>query len=105
MRALLKIIDCLPSGPDWHCQIFELTGNEKDENGDFRTERVELWHRDPVECIAELLGNPQFEGKLGYRPIHVYRNPDGTNREYSEMWTADWWWEIQVKMSLRELAT
>ncbi|KAF8954739.1 hypothetical protein BDZ97DRAFT_1927768 [Flammula alnicola] len=25
----------------------------------------------------------------------VYKNSDGTNREYNEMWTADWWWETQ----------
>ncbi|KAJ7290123.1 hypothetical protein C8J57DRAFT_1164296 [Mycena rebaudengoi] len=25
----------------------------------------------------------------------MFKNEDYTNREYSEMWTADWWWNIQ----------
>lgn len=95
-RALLKRIDALQDGPKWDCDIFELTGNEIDEKGEFRTEKVELWHRDPTECIRELFGNPSFKGKQGYQPVRVFRNDDGTNREYSEMWTANWWWEIQV---------
>ena len=67
-----------------------------DANGDHRIETLELWHRDPIECIAELLGNPYFRGKQQYAPRHVFRNKDGTNWEFGEMWTADWWWEIQV---------
>ncbi|KAJ7689554.1 hypothetical protein B0H17DRAFT_937114, partial [Mycena rosella] len=43
------------------------------------------------------LGNPSFMNQ-GYAPIRVYKTlRDGvlSNREYSEMWTADWWWKIQ----------
>lgn len=60
---------------------------------------VELWHRDPVECVRELLGNPSFK-KQGYVPRRIFKkmseDGEGTNREYNEMWTADWWWEVQV---------
>ena len=58
-----------------------------------------MWCRDPIECVKELLGNPAFT-KQGYVPQRVFRgrdeNGEGVNREYSEMWTADWWWTIQV---------
>ncbi len=77
----------------------KIVGDEKDTNGDFRTETLELWHRDPLECIAELLANPLFEAHQTYQPQRVYRqqkNGVGANREYSEMWTGDWWWETQV---------
>ncbi|KAF8170150.1 hypothetical protein BJ912DRAFT_1025406 [Pholiota molesta] len=63
--------------------------------GHFKTEEVELWHRNPLECIVELFSNPKFKGKQAYAPIRVFKNADGTNREYSEMWTSNWWWEIQ----------
>ncbi|KAJ7634868.1 hypothetical protein FB45DRAFT_830357 [Roridomyces roridus] len=62
-----------------------------------------MWHRDPVEVVRELLGNPSFQDQ-GYAPIRIFKEfeegrGDGkdcfSNREYSEMWTADWWWEIQ----------
>lgn len=68
----------------------------KDVNGDNRFETLELWHRDPVECITELLANPYFRGKQQYAPRRIFRNKNGTNQEFGEMWTADWWWKIQV---------
>ncbi|KAF8222409.1 hypothetical protein L208DRAFT_1322791, partial [Tricholoma matsutake] len=30
-----------------------------------------------------------------YTPQQVFRNKNGTNQEFREMWTADWWWKIQ----------
>jgi hypothetical protein len=71
-------------------------GDLTDANGNNRLETLELWHRDPIECVAELLGNPFFRGKQQYAPRRVFRNKDGTNRDFGEMWTADWWWKTQV---------
>ena len=44
------------------------------------------------------MGNPAFKGKQCYTPHKVYKNDNGTNREYGEMWTTDWWWNLQVAM-------
>ncbi|KAF7344345.1 hypothetical protein MSAN_01915500 [Mycena sanguinolenta] len=93
--AFLKFIDALPRGPAWDCHLMELTGDEVDEKGEKKKETVELWYRDPVECVRELLGNPAFRGKQSFAPRRVFRREGGQNREYSEMWTARWWWEIQ----------
>ncbi|KAF8151363.1 hypothetical protein B0H34DRAFT_678011 [Crassisporium funariophilum] len=71
------------------------TGNKTDSMGHFKTEEVELWHRNPLECIVKLFSNSKFKGKQVYTPICVFRNADGTNCKYSEMWTSNWWWEIQ----------
>ena len=68
----------------------------QDANGNNRIETIELWHWNPVEYIAELLGNPYSHGKQEYAPRWVFRNSNGTNQEYGEMWTADWWWKTQV---------
>jgi hypothetical protein len=95
-RAFLKYIDSLPRGATWACTPLVITGNDIDGDGAKKKEVVELWHRDVVEVVKELLGNPAFKGKLGFRPQRLYRNPNRTNREYSEMWTANWWWNIQV---------
>jgi hypothetical protein len=78
-----------------------LKGDELDPEGKQKTEVLELWHRDPVDCVRELLGNPTFKNQ-GYAPIRVFKSFDAatgaySNREYSEMWTADWWWKIQVR--------
>ncbi|KAJ7186672.1 hypothetical protein C8R46DRAFT_1157897 [Mycena filopes] len=99
-RAFLKHIDTLPEGPGWHCHPFELKGDELDADSAPKVEIVNMWYQDPVECVRELLGNPAFDGNMGFVPCHVFRDVDddgeGKNREYSEMWTAEWWWEIQA---------
>ncbi|KAJ7193749.1 hypothetical protein GGX14DRAFT_378748 [Mycena pura] len=100
-RAFLQRIDAIPAGPEWICHPFQLTGDEKDDKEEFKHEIVELWYRDPVECVRELLGNPMLANQ-GYEPCRVFRAMDNAgnllNQEYSEMWTADWWWETQDKL-------
>ncbi|KAF8121357.1 hypothetical protein K438DRAFT_1913726 [Mycena galopus ATCC 62051] len=83
-RAFLKRIDALPEGPKWTCYPFELVGDE-------------MWCRDPVECVRELVGNTTFKTQA-YEPCRIFKTFVGGkygNREINEMWTADWWWEIQ----------
>ena len=71
-------------------------GDRVGEDGEKMTEDLELWMRDPIECVKELLGNPAFRKWMSFVPERVYADENGTNRIYDEMWTADWWWEIQV---------
>lgn len=61
-------------------------------------EYVEVWRRDPVECVRELLGNPAFKDYISYIAEHVYLDKEGKVRVFDEMWTADWWWNTQVSL-------
>ncbi|KAJ7261447.1 hypothetical protein C8J57DRAFT_1232312 [Mycena rebaudengoi] len=84
---------------DDYLKLKTLTGDELDDEGKPKKQIVELWHRDPVECARELLGNPMFTNQE-YVPRRVFKNRDSnsgaySNRVYSEMWTADWWWKVQ----------
>ncbi|KAJ6629714.1 hypothetical protein B0H10DRAFT_2208670 [Mycena sp. CBHHK59/15] len=94
-RAFLQKVDALPTGPAWQCEMFEIRGDEKDAHGKFKTEEVEFWKRNPVECIRELMGNAAFRDKMRYAPERVYLDADGNQREFSEMWTGEWWWKLQ----------
>ncbi|KAK0462568.1 uncharacterized protein EV420DRAFT_1639790 [Desarmillaria tabescens] len=94
-RKLFQTIDKLPTGPEWECEIFKIVGDEVDEKGNNRTEEVELWKRDPVACVRELVGDPRFINCIRYAPERIYKDSNGTSRVYSEMAMADWWWEIQ----------
>ncbi|KAJ7782948.1 hypothetical protein B0H16DRAFT_1658373 [Mycena metata] len=94
-RAFLQKIDALPSGPEWECEIFDVRGDEKDASGAFKTEEVEFWKRNPVDCIRELMGNAAFRDQMHYAPHRKYRDEAGTRREYDEMWTGEWWWKLQ----------
>jgi hypothetical protein len=96
-RLFLEKIDNLPTqGPKWICDIITAAGDRIDEDGKVMVEKLELWRRDPVECVRELMENPSFQGHMAYAPERVYKDEEGKVRIYDEMWTANWWWDLQV---------
>ena len=52
----------LPQGPGWACYSFRINGDEKDKEGDLRTEDVELWHRDPVALHQRIVQKLRIPG-------------------------------------------
>lgn len=82
---LFKKLDQLPRGPQWECEIFEAMGDQLDANGKPCTERLELWKRNPVDCIRELMGNPAFRETMQYAPERMYADPMGKERLYENM--------------------
>ncbi|KAI5886664.1 uncharacterized protein SCHCODRAFT_02517285 [Schizophyllum commune H4-8] len=102
--SFFRAVDQLPQAPGWSCRSWTVKGNVVGKDGAVETENVELWLRDPIACIRELLGNPSFKDHSTYAPYRVYERlndqGEGVNREYDEMWTANWWWEVQDKLGL-----
>ncbi|KAI6026905.1 hypothetical protein BKA83DRAFT_4463011 [Pisolithus microcarpus] len=94
-RSFLKKVDKLRTGPAWTCEMIDVVGDVVGEDGALKHEQLELWRRDPVECVEELIGNPAFRDQMAYEPERAYADEKGENRIYNEMWTADWWWEMQ----------
>jgi hypothetical protein len=92
----VKTIDKMLTGPGWTCEIIDLAGDQVGDDGRTLVEDLELWRRDPVECVSELIGNPAFKEYISYVPEHVFTDDTGQERIYDEMWTGDWWWETQV---------
>ncbi|KAI6027998.1 hypothetical protein BKA83DRAFT_4462563 [Pisolithus microcarpus] len=95
MQSFLKKVDKLRTGPAWTCEMIDVVGDVVGEDGALKHEQLELWRQDPVECVEELIGNPAFRDQMAYEPKHAYADEKGENRIYDEMWTADWWWEMQ----------
>ncbi|KAH7926125.1 hypothetical protein BV22DRAFT_1009731 [Leucogyrophana mollusca] len=62
------------------------------------SEDVDLWLRDPVECIKDLIGNSSFRDCMTYAPERAYADRLGKTRLFDDMWTADWWWDTQRKL-------
>ncbi|KAI0083765.1 hypothetical protein BDY19DRAFT_899724 [Irpex rosettiformis] len=93
-------IDRLPQrhGTEWRCDEISITGNIANDSGEPASEKVELWRRDPVECVRELIGNPAFRDAIAYAPEQVYLDNERKSRIVDEMWTADWWWKTQEKL-------
>lgn len=55
-----------------------------------------FFYRDMVQCVEYLLSQPAYRDDIVYAPVREY-NETG-ERLYSEMHTADWWWETQVRV-------
>lgn len=99
-QNFLKRIDSLPTqASQWTCDIITSTGDQLTDDGEpVPPERLELWRRDPVECMKELMGNPIFKESLEYAPHKQFLDEEGNIRVFEEMWTGDWWWNTQVKL-------
>ena len=94
---LMDTIDELPHGVDWTYRPVTLHGDLLNDAGEQRTEQLELWYREPVGIVRELMGNPMFRDVMRYSPEKIYRDEEGKERIVNEMWTADWWWKMQVR--------
>jgi hypothetical protein len=44
------------------------------------TEEYELWRRDLIQIIRQLIGNPALEKNMAYAPELVYADSKGTIR-------------------------
>ncbi|KAG2119847.1 uncharacterized protein F5147DRAFT_796049 [Suillus discolor] len=97
-RSFLKKVDELPHGAAWSCKKISVQGNRTDEKGEPLHEDVELWMRNPVECIKDLIGNPLFKDQMVYTPARAYTDSAGLHRVIDDMWTADWWCDMQKKV-------
>ncbi|KAF9061039.1 hypothetical protein BDP27DRAFT_1149834, partial [Rhodocollybia butyracea] len=81
-RGMLKCIDEIPERcGKWRTK--QLTFRDKPG------EHFTVYHRDPVEAIKALWGDPAFAEHLVYKPGKLFRGAEQTenNRIYSEMWT------------------
>ena len=88
-RTLHQLIDKLPerAGP-WRERI--LTFEDRDEEFIIR-------YRNSLEAVKALIGDPTLSTDMTYSPQKVFSlQDDHEERLISEMWTADWWWEVQV---------
>ncbi|KAG2355977.1 hypothetical protein BDR07DRAFT_1538284 [Suillus spraguei] len=97
-RSFLKKVDELPHGAAWSCKKISVQGNRTDQKGEPLQEDVELWMRNPVECIKDLIGNPLFKDHMVYTPAHAYKDSPGLQQVIDNMWTADWWCDKQKQL-------
>ena len=95
-EAFLGDVDKLPRGPKWTCTTITIEGDNMEQGGGRAVEEYNLWARDIVDCVRELICNPVFKGFMHFAPEKHFSNTARTSRVYDEMWTGDWWWKTQV---------
>ncbi|KAG2085840.1 hypothetical protein BD769DRAFT_1374013 [Suillus cothurnatus] len=65
-------------------------------------EAFDIYHRDVLECIKALYGDPDFADYLVFAPERHYTDDDETVRLYSDMHTVKWWWNTQKKLDKQQ---
>ncbi|KAJ7845794.1 hypothetical protein B0H13DRAFT_1647159 [Mycena leptocephala] len=100
IRTFLQAIDSLPIGAGWNIKHIPLTGDIVDENGKLKEETAELWFRDPVDCVKELMGNPAFKYVMDYAPTRLFVDAKRAEELFKEMSSAGWWWKMQLQLPI-----
>lgn len=52
-----------------------------------------FYYRDPIDCVKYLIRQRAYESDMVFSPERLY---EGSERQYGELHTADWWWDTQV---------
>lgn len=89
MEQFNRDVDNLPHGPEWHRQTIQV-------DGDQGSEILDLWLRDIVEVVRELIKDRRFLEYMRFAPERHWETAEKKIRIYDEMWSGDWWWRIQV---------
>jgi len=55
---------------------------------------IEFWKRDRLQVLQDIVGDVRLAPHMKWAPER-HRNSKG-ERIYSELWTGNWWWEMQV---------
>jgi hypothetical protein len=76
----------LPGRPRFYCKEVDI-GHET----------LDFYHRDTLECIRSIFGDPQYAEDLVFAPERHYTNRERDCRLYHEMYVGDWWWDTQVR--------
>ena len=103
-RVFFQIIDALPTSriPEFECEQIQVEGTCLDGMGKKCIEVVELWHRNLIDCIREIIGNPALQDHLQYSPVKIFTNSSCDEQVFNEMRTAEWWWDVQVSVIINK---
>ena len=87
-KALRKLIELLPSGPQWKRRSIKPESSAKHD--------FQLFYRDAIECLQHLIHLPSINGWIEFVPKRIYSTADRLQHIYTEWITGDRAWELQV---------
>jgi hypothetical protein len=88
-----------PSKHSFECINVELPGDKLDGEGRPLVEHMELWRRNILDCVRDLIGNPAFRDVMAYAPHRAFRELEALRQIFDQAWTAEWWWDMQVSFA------
>ncbi|KAJ3833014.1 hypothetical protein F5878DRAFT_666038 [Lentinula raphanica] len=84
LLAIPGVKEKLPRAGEWKTR--KLRFKDDESSNDFI-----LRHRDILECVQSLWGDPALADHLVYKPKKIFQDAGKTKRVYSEMWEGKWW--------------
>jgi hypothetical protein len=88
-KALRGRVELLPKVPDWKVKKITISGYAT-------RDPMFLFYRDALDCVEYLFGNPLFAGNMDFCPIRFYQDTEKTIRIFTEWFTGNAAWEMQV---------
>lgn len=71
--------------------MITVEGTRTDANGRKQTDELELWKRNAVDIVREIIGNPALRAHIYYAPTKIFTNEKCNEQIFNEMRTAEWW--------------
>ncbi|KAF8417312.1 hypothetical protein L210DRAFT_3360179, partial [Boletus edulis BED1] len=75
-KALHKLIELLPFGPQWKYQSIKIESPTK--------RGLQVFYRDAIECLQHLIHSPFNNGQIEFVPKKIYTTADHIQRTYTE---------------------
>jgi hypothetical protein len=60
------------------------------------TAQYNVWYRDPLELVRNMLTNPDFDGEIEFSPHHDYTTDN--KRYWKNLMSGDWAWNQAVSV-------
>ncbi|KAI1785454.1 hypothetical protein LXA43DRAFT_976229 [Ganoderma leucocontextum] len=91
VRAMLELIESVPErAGQWYLKRLSFQ--------DCPDQKFTIRHRNVLDAIRSLWGDPALAKYLVYKPRHVFADATKQKRIYSEMCTGNWWHAIQSRL-------
>ncbi|KAH7098536.1 hypothetical protein BKA62DRAFT_810670 [Auriculariales sp. MPI-PUGE-AT-0066] len=86
-RDINRLIDKLPSPAEFQHEKLCVDGQPIP---------FDCFHRNALEIVRDLIGDPTFAGQLLFKPVRRWTSKARKTRKFSEWNTGNWAWEIQL---------
>ena len=87
-KKLRGLAELLPKGPVWQCKVWKTLYPTKN--------KLNLFYRDPLECIQSILHNPLMKDYIKFKPLRIFESASRAMRIYTEWLTGNAAWSMQV---------
>jgi len=94
-----KLVATMPD--DQALEEWELHTLEDMRWNDNHQRPIKYWSRDIIKSMRWLMRQPGYMEHLIYAPQRCFNSDTLPKLLYTEMHTADWWWESQVRRDFR----